>query len=107
MLAPSISGFDPFRSFGDRLPAFAPASTLLAMVTYLRPASWAKSIASRRGRSWRTFANLTSGKIHSCEHVHFWTAHAGNSQVGRRAAEHVDENDNAVTAIDPIHRFND
>src|ERR1700687_1129557 len=29
------------------------------------------------------------GKIHSCEYVHIWTVHAGNSQVGRRAAEHV------------------
>jgi ABC transporter substrate binding protein len=29
------------------------------------------------------------GKIHSCEHVHIWTVHAGNSQVGRRAGAYA------------------
>src|SRR5882724_7499151 len=29
------------------------------------------------------------GKIHSCEHVHIWTAHAGNSQVRRRTVRTI------------------
>src|SRR5689334_15775612 len=37
-----------------------PASTRLAMVTYLRPASWAIAIASGSERSSRTLASLTS-----------------------------------------------
>src|SRR5277367_6351882 len=37
-----------------------PASTRLAMVTYLRPASWAMAMASGSERSSRTLASLTS-----------------------------------------------
>src|SRR5262249_1515025 len=37
-----------------------PARTRLAMVTYLRPASWAMAIASGSDRSSRTLASLTS-----------------------------------------------
>src|SRR6516164_3268403 len=37
-----------------------PARTLLAIVTYLRPASWAIAIASGSDRSSRTLASLTS-----------------------------------------------
>src|SRR5215813_14801618 len=37
-----------------------PASTRLAIVTYLRPASWAIAIASGSERSSRTLASLTS-----------------------------------------------
>src|SRR5580692_5199298 len=37
-----------------------PLSTRLAMVTYLRPASWAAATASASGHSSRTFASLTS-----------------------------------------------
>src|SRR5204862_6184856 len=40
--------------------AHLPASTRLAMVTYLRPASWAMAIASGSERSSRTLASLTS-----------------------------------------------
>src|ERR1700761_8366929 len=40
--------------------AHFPASTRLAMVTYLRPASWASEIASGSERSSRTLASLTS-----------------------------------------------
>src|SRR6266576_6398059 len=62
----------------------------------------------RQGASLTHLRQLDQhGKIDSCEHVHIWTAHAGNSKVGRRAAEHVGENGNAVTAIDAIHRFSD
>ena len=46
--APSV-GVGDF--FGAHLGVHLPASTLLAMVTYLRPASWAMSIASGRERS--------------------------------------------------------
>src|SRR5256885_13894636 len=45
---------------GRRVVAHLPASTRLAMVTYLRPASWAMAIASGRERSSRTLASLTS-----------------------------------------------
>ena len=47
------------------------------------------------------------GTIDSCEHVHFWTAHAGNSNVRWGVAEHVGENGKAVTAIDAIDGFDD
>src|SRR5215831_13116552 len=40
--------------------AHLPASTRLAMVTYLRPASWAIAIASGSERSSRTLASFTS-----------------------------------------------
>src|SRR6478735_1785189 len=46
--------------FGRVVVAHLPASTRLAMVTYLRPASWAMAIASGSERSSRTFASLTS-----------------------------------------------
>src|SRR4029077_864751 len=45
---------------GILVVAHFPASTRLAMVTYLRPASWASAIASGSVRSWRTLASLTS-----------------------------------------------
>src|SRR6266540_2616636 len=45
---------------GRGLVAHLPASTRLAMVTYLRPASWAMAMASRSERSSRTLASLTS-----------------------------------------------
>src|SRR5271166_1730194 len=45
--------------FGSRSSHF-PASTRLAMVMYLRPASWAKATASGNGQSSRTFASFTS-----------------------------------------------
>src|SRR3954447_4251388 len=45
---------------GRGLVAHLPARTRLAMVTYLRPASWAMAIASASGRSSRTLASLTS-----------------------------------------------
>src|SRR5258708_19264720 len=41
-------------------PAHFPASTRLAMVTYLRPAAWAAATASSSGHSLRTFASFTS-----------------------------------------------
>src|SRR6476469_10251376 len=41
-------------------PAHFPASTRLAMVTYLRPAAWAAATASSSGHSSRTLASLTS-----------------------------------------------
>src|SRR6476469_10730029 len=41
-------------------PAHFPASTRLAMVTYLRPAAWAASTASSSGHSARIFASFTS-----------------------------------------------
>src|SRR5271170_3870723 len=40
--------------------AHLPVSTRLAMVTYLRPASWAAATASGNGHSSRTLASLTS-----------------------------------------------
>src|SRR5262249_51061874 len=43
-----------------RLVAHFPASTRLAMVTYLRPAAWAAATASSSGHSSRTLASLTS-----------------------------------------------
>src|SRR3954466_5890379 len=46
--------------FGGGLVAHLPARTRLAMVTYLRPASWAMAMASGSERSSRTLANLTS-----------------------------------------------
>src|ERR1700709_2606372 len=46
--------------FGLGLVAHLPASTRLAMVTYLRPASWAMAMASGSERSSRTLASLTS-----------------------------------------------
>jgi len=70
------------------------ASTLLAMVTYLRRL-WAKPIASRRGRSWRTFAPLTSMEDSFCEHVQFGRF-LQNSQI-EACRRHVFANDNAVT----------
>ena len=47
---------------GRRVVVFAhlPARTRLAMVTYLRPASWAMAMASGSERSSRTLASLTS-----------------------------------------------
>src|SRR5438105_3365944 len=51
----------PGNVFGRRdVVVHLPASTRLAMVTYLRPASWAIAIASGSERSSRTFASLTS-----------------------------------------------
>src|SRR6476469_11282415 len=41
-------------------PAHFPASTRLAMVTYLRPAAWAAAPASSSGHSSRILASLTS-----------------------------------------------
>src|SRR6185312_15680299 len=46
--------------FGRGIVAHLPASTRLAMVTYLRPASWAMAMASGSERSSRTLASLTS-----------------------------------------------
>src|SRR5207237_2420263 len=47
--------------FGRRdVVVHLPASTRLAMVTYLRPASWAMAMASGSDRSSRTLASLTS-----------------------------------------------
>src|SRR3984957_6409848 len=47
--------------FGRRVVvAHLPARTRLAMVTYLRPASWAIAMASGSDRSSRTLASLTS-----------------------------------------------
>src|SRR5206468_9253595 len=46
--------------FGRVVVAHLPASTRLAMVTYLRPASWAMAMASGSERSSRTLASLTS-----------------------------------------------
>src|SRR6476661_4150913 len=45
---------------GHGVVAHFPASTRLAMVTYLRPASWAMAMASGSDRSSRTLASLTS-----------------------------------------------
>src|SRR5438874_1537664 len=46
--------------FGRGVVAHLPARTRLAMVTYLRPASWAMAMASGSERSSRTLASLTS-----------------------------------------------
>src|ERR1700676_3439916 len=43
-----------------RVVAHLPARTRLAMVTYLRPASWAMAMASGSDRSSRTLASFTS-----------------------------------------------
>src|SRR4051794_33633850 len=45
---------------GRGLVAHLPARTRLAIVTYLRPASWAMAMASGSERSSRTLASLTS-----------------------------------------------
>src|SRR5436190_18854267 len=45
---------------GNFVVGHLPARTRLAMVTYLRPASWAMAIASGSERSSRTLASLTS-----------------------------------------------
>src|SRR6184192_1234996 len=51
----------PGNIFGRRdVVVHLPASTRLAMVTYLRPASWARAMASGSERSSRTLASLTS-----------------------------------------------
>src|SRR5579883_1224419 len=50
----------PRSGVGRRVVAHLPASTRLAMVTYLRPASCAMAIASGSDRSSRTLASLTS-----------------------------------------------
>ncbi len=47
------------------------------------------------------------GKIDACEHFHLGTAHAGDGEVGGRAAEHVGEDGNAVAAVDAVDRFDD
>src|SRR5438132_12518226 len=46
--------------FGRGLVAHLPARTRLAMVTYLRPASWAMAMVSGSDRSSRTLASLIS-----------------------------------------------
>src|SRR5450631_3060184 len=51
----------PAINFGRRVVVgHLPARTRLAMVTYLRPASWAMAMASGSDRSSRTLASLTS-----------------------------------------------
>ena len=51
----------------------------------------------RQGTVLAHFGQLDQhGKIDPCQHVYLWTAHAGNSQVRRRAAEHVGENGNGA-----------
>src|SRR5450756_1439737 len=57
------AGRDAWPGIGFRrrsVVAHLPARTRLAMVTYLRPASWAIAMASGSERSSRTFASLTS-----------------------------------------------
>src|SRR6476646_9186892 len=57
------------------------------------------------------FTNL--GKLHqhrkidTCEHFHFRTAHAGDRKIGRRAAEHIGQDRDAITAVNAVDRFND
>src|SRR3954453_14309868 len=46
-------------------------------------------------------------KIDPCEHVHLRTAHTGNREVGRRAAEHVSQDRNTVATLDAAYRVND
>ena len=78
------------------------------MVTYLRPASWAIAMASGKRPLLAHLGKLDQhGKIDACEHFHLRAAHAGDRKVGRRAAEHVGEDRDAVAAIDAVDRFDD
>jgi hypothetical protein len=80
-----------------RLVAHLPARTRLAMVTYLRPASWAIAIASVSVTLLAHLGELHQhGKIDARKHFDLRPAHAGYCQVGWRAAEHVGEDRDAV-----------
>ena len=106
----TVTGFKDDRGCGSsaHLGVHLPASTLLAMVTYLRPASWAMSITSGEGTSLTHLRQLDQhGKIDYSEHVPFGRLMQEIGKVGRRCAGYVGENGDAVTAIDAIHRFTD
>jgi len=65
------------------------------------------AMASGSGRSSRPCQLDQHGKIDPCEHFHFGPAHAGDREVGGRAAEHVGKNGDAVAAVDAVDGFND
>ena len=88
--------------------AHFPASTRLAMVTYLRP--------GRLGRGDRLLERAFVAdlrELHQHRHVdageHFdvGPAHAGDRQVRRRAAEHVGQDGDAVAGVDALDRLDD
>ena len=88
--------------------AHFPVSTRLAMVTYFRPASWAAATASASGHSSAHFGELDQHRqIDAGENLDFRPAHHRNREIGRRAAEHVGQDGNAVAAVDAFDRLDD
>ncbi len=60
--------------------------------------------ASAKGTSARMLASLTRiGKADAGDDFGLRFIHHRNGEVGRRAAEHVRQNDDAFTAVDALH----
>ena len=78
------------------------------MVTYLRPASCA---ADHRLLQRALVADLGEldqhRQVDAGEHLDLRPAHHGNREVGRRAAEHVGEDSDAVAGVDALDRLDD
>ena len=88
--------------------AHFPASTRLAMVTYLRPASCAAVTASGSGLIAAHLGELDQHRqVDAGDHFDLGPAHAGDREIGGRAAEHVGQDRDAIAGIDALHRFDD
>ena len=82
------------------------ASSCEATLMYLRPASWAPCTARSRASVWRTLASLISiGRLTPAMTSTLAAVQDRDREVGRRAAEHVGQQDDALAARRPGRRY--